>query len=61
MYEEQRLVAVGLPLEDAVTVCHSMRRDGLIDEFMHEVDKLSVHRCACGGKGNCPNCPNRKK
>lgn len=60
MYEEQRLVAAGLPLEDAVTLRHTARREGVIDEFMREMDKLPVHRCTCGGAHKCPDCPNRK-
>lgn len=39
MYEEQLLIAKGFPLEDALTVCHSMRRSGMLDEFMAEIEK----------------------
>lgn len=39
MYEEQYLIAIGFPLEDALTVCHSMRRCGVLDEFMAEIDR----------------------
>ena len=59
MYEEQLLIAKGFPLEDALTVCHSMRRVGTLDQFMEQVDGLNHHKCSCGGKNKCKDCPNR--
>lgn len=57
MYEERELLARGYPLEDAITMCNSMRRTGELDEFIVNTCK-KPHVCTCGGKGNCPDCPN---
>lgn len=55
MYEEQRLVSIGFPLEDAVSVCHTLRKDGTLDEFVKaEEDKNREHACHCCGK--CAHC-----
>lgn len=59
MREEQELIARGYPLEDAVTLCHSLRRSGELSEFMQQ--EAQQHACTCGGQGNCPDCPNREK
>lgn len=37
MYEEQYLVSTGMPLDAALTLCHSLRREGLLEEFMEGV------------------------
>jgi len=39
MYEEQRLISFGYPLEDALTLCHSLRREGLLEKFIEEEEK----------------------
>ncbi len=54
MYEEQRLMKFGYPLDEALCLCHSLRREGTITEFA----KSEEGNCACGGKcgacgGNC--------
>lgn len=59
MYEEQFLVSLGCPLEDAVTLCHSMRREGSLDRFMEEVNRGC--ECGCGCKEPCQDCPRRNK
>ncbi len=59
MYEEQRLMASGLPFSEAFSLCSSLRREGNLDEFMESNEKH--HTCKCGGNGNCPDCPNRNK
>lgn len=59
MYEEQFLVSLGCPLEDAVTLCHSMHREGSLDRFMEEVNKSC--ECGSGCKDPCPDCPRRNK
>lgn len=58
MSEERELLARGYPLEDAITMCHSMRRTGELKELMRQDEKQ--HVCACGGKRGCPDCPNKK-
>lgn len=34
MSEEWRLVCIGFPLEDAISLCASMRREGTLNEFI---------------------------
>lgn len=58
MTEERRLLATGMPLEDAISMCRDLRRDGTLREF---VRKEEQHACECGGVGICPDCPNRNK
>lgn len=41
MYEEQRLMALGFPISDAVTLCHSLRREGTLESFMREQEALN--------------------
>lgn len=36
MYEEQFLISTGMPLDAALTLCHSLRREGLLEEFLQE-------------------------
>ena len=57
MTDERRLMAAGMPLEDAISNCYAMRREGDLPEFVSEQENR--HACKCGGAGNCPDCPNR--
>lgn len=59
MTEERRLLAAGMPLEDAISNCCSMRRDGSLPLFVEEHENR--HKCQCGMNGNCPDCPNKNK
>lgn len=59
MTEERRLMASGMPLEDAISNCHALRREGTLREFVAEHEEH--HACKCGGAGNCPDCPNRER
>lgn len=34
MYEEQRLMSIGFPIDDVVSLCHSLRKDGTLGEFV---------------------------
>lgn len=54
MSDERRLLATGIPLEDAISMCHDMRRDGTLSEFVKNEE--SKHTCKCGGVGICPGC-----
>lgn len=36
MYEEQFLISTGMPLDAALTLCHSLRREGFLEDFMRE-------------------------
>lgn len=53
MYEEQRLIAAGMPLSDAVSLCHSLRKEQKLDEFMKDA-RAEEHVCHCGEK--CEHC-----
>lgn len=46
MYDELRLVAIGFPLEDAVSICYSMRKEGDLEDFIHQQEELYRNRCA---------------
>lgn len=59
MSDERRLAATGMPLEDAISMCHDMRRDGTLNEFVQ--DQEHKHVCKCGGVGICPGCDCMKK
>lgn len=39
MYEEQRLISIGFPISDALSVCHSLRKDGTLQSFVEEKEK----------------------
>ena len=41
MYEELRLMALGWPLEDALTFCHAMRKEGELETAMDEIEARS--------------------
>lgn len=59
MYEEQRMIADGVPFSETSGICQSLRREiamGRFDEKEHHAN----HTCKCGGQGNCPDCPNCK-
>lgn len=63
MHEERKLIAQGYPLEDAITLCNSMRRTGELSDFMgqnHERTQKN-HVCTCGGKCGCKECPNKNR
>lgn len=59
MTEERRLLAAGMPLEDAISTCQALRREGSLEEFAAR--KENRHICKCGGSGKCADCPNRNK
>lgn len=59
MTDERRLLASGMPLEDAISNCYAMRREGTLPEFIRQQEKR--HVCQCGGTGICPDCPNKSK
>lgn len=39
MNEERRLIAIGFPIEDAASICWSMRRDGTLREYVEKQEK----------------------
>lgn len=38
MYEELRLHSLGFPLEDALTLCDSLRKEGTLKQFVEELE-----------------------
>ena len=58
MYEEQRLMAKGVPFSEVQGICQSLHRGiamGRFDPAEHPAN------CKCGGLSNCPDCPHRNK
>ena len=58
MSDERRLAATGMPLEDAISMCHDLRREGTLKEVIHREEKRA---CKCGGAGICCGCECSKK
>lgn len=59
MYEEQRMMASGVPFSEALGLCAERRRAEATGRLEAELD--AHHSCKCGGVGNCPDCPNKKR
>lgn len=57
VYEEQFFISHGCPLEDAVTMCNSMRREGTLEEFVRETRADCSNRHWFGCKHVCAECP----
>ena len=57
MTAERRLLGTGIPVEDIITMCGSLRRDGGLEEYVQQEE--SSHICRCGKPGSCPDCPNK--
>ena len=54
MHEEQFLISCGCPLEDAVTLCRSLRKERRLDEYIKEAKRPTEHVCKCGER--CEHC-----
>lgn len=59
VYEEQFFISLGCPLEDAVTLCHSLRREGVLEDFVSETKQDCSNRHWGGCKSVCKKCPCR--
>jgi len=46
MTDERRLISIGIPLEDAITICMEMRRDGGLEEYIQAQEAEYRRRCA---------------
>lgn len=55
MYEEQRMIAAGVPFSESYSMCRDIRKEIAMGRF----DPIDHHSCKCGGIGNCPDCPNK--
>lgn len=42
--EERRLIAAGIPLDEAITLCQSMRREGGLAEFVAAMEERGDSR-----------------
>lgn len=42
--EERRLIAAGIPLDEAITICASMRREGGLAEFVAAMEERGKGR-----------------
>ena len=40
MDEERRLLSIGFPLEDAISICFSMRREGTLSDFVYQQEEI---------------------
>lgn len=45
MTEERRLISIGYPADDAICMCHAMRRDGTLAEFVRREEEKYRDRC----------------
>lgn len=45
MTEERRLIAIGFPADDAICMCHVMRREGTLAEFVKREEEKYRERC----------------
>lgn len=54
MSDERRLLAAGMPLEDAISMCDDLRREGALRELVDGKEKERRHRCSCVGQ--CERC-----
>lgn len=61
MYKEQYLVSLGMPLDCAVSLCHTANWDGTIDEIMEQIKKdcAPKHQCSCNPPCAYCSCKNR--
>lgn len=46
MHEEQRLISIGFPFSEAVAICHAMRREGTLTDFIREQEAMRRVDCA---------------
>lgn len=60
MYEEQRLMAAGVPFSEASGLCKALRREAAMGRLDDEAPE-ETHNYKCGGIGNCPGRPNRNR
>lgn len=46
MTDERRLVSIGVPLEDAITICMDLRREGSLETYIRDQEAEYRRRCA---------------
>lgn len=45
MCEEQRLIRIGFPVSEAIGICHAMRKEGTLQDFVREQEALYLVDC----------------
>lgn len=45
MKDELRLISIGFPLSDAVSICYSLRKEGTLEAFIREQEKKYHREC----------------
>lgn len=51
--EERRLLHIGFPIEDAITLCDSMRRSGELESFIQNQEEVFNNRVKQLENGRC--------
>lgn len=46
MYEEQRLISIGVPFSEAISICHSLRKEGGLEAYIKEQEQAYRETCA---------------
>lgn len=59
MTAERKLLGTGAPVEDIISMCSSLRRDGGLEEYVQQ--EAGRHTCKCGKPGSCPDCPHKSR
>lgn len=59
MYEEQKMIADGVPFSEVLGLCAAKRRAEATSRLEAEMEER--HTCKCGGFGNCSDCPNKRQ
>lgn len=57
MTAERKLLSTGMPIEDIVSMCDSLRREGGLEEYVQQQE--SGDTCKCSKPGSCPGCPHK--
>jgi len=58
MTEERRLMNTGIPLEDAISMCYDLRREGTLSEFIRSAEQ-NRRRRVCNAAFACPDRPKK--
>ncbi len=46
MTNERRLISIGIPIDDVITICAEMRKDGGLGEYIQAQEAEYRRRCA---------------
>lgn len=45
VHEELRLISIGFPLSEALGICHALRKEGTLEEFVKEQERKYREVC----------------